>query len=184
MEIFLSKDINISWHPGCFYEGGDNYSVGPIGRLGPGVTEEDLKKKITITKIPSSLVVYINTPTKELHDQFFDVLTKIKSDGDFIKIKEQKENRYQEIESIKPEHKGDILIIEKINKKNIENYEISCKKYESIGKECENKKINEPELLPIPHEYYNWKETIDYSISGFDVCSHEDTKFYKKIFYY
>jgi hypothetical protein len=45
MEILLENEdrLNLSWDPGCYFDG-SKYTVGAIGRRGPGVTEEDLKK--------------------------------------------------------------------------------------------------------------------------------------------
>ncbi len=44
MNILLENEdkLNLSWSPNCFYIGNGKYSVGPIGRLGPGVDPDNI----------------------------------------------------------------------------------------------------------------------------------------------
>lgn len=81
------EHLSFNWHPGCVYHSGTssdgrgNYSVGPIGRRGPGVTDamiEEAIRKHVKPPIPSSLEVYIafkNTATTKLID---DIVSGIK----------------------------------------------------------------------------------------------------------
>lgn len=56
MEILSENEdkLKLSWSPGCYFDG-SKYILGEIGRIGPGVTEEDLKNPWVCSGLPSSL---------------------------------------------------------------------------------------------------------------------------------
>lgn len=92
MDIFIKEEENLSysWHPGCHFmglnsHGKANYTVGPIGRIGPGSTVP-----WTTPSLPSSLIFNItfkNTQDVNLYENVVKVLDNLANDDKIEVIK-------------------------------------------------------------------------------------------------
>ena len=188
LNILLDEKLRFSWSPCGFYLGrGDEYEEGPIGRRGPGTTEEEATKPILITKIPSSLIVYINIgyscessssaegipSAQEYRQKISDLLKKLKYDeGDTIKIVETGPI-IESLRKVKPEHQAEV---DRMNKKNTQirdEFDEIISRLQELG--CDTDEII-PVYERIPDEYYNWEKVSNFT-SCFKVFCHEHTIF-------
>lgn len=71
------KHIDFSWHPGCiWHENTQKYTYGPIGRRGPGATDEmieEQKRNHTKKPVPDSLQLYIKLKEVADPELFFSI---------------------------------------------------------------------------------------------------------------
>lgn len=214
MEFFLTNEdkLDFSWHPGCSYIGSTvpgwsnytsypkKYSVGPIGRIGPGCpgpSAAEIAAMPPNTEVPSALQLTIRL--KENNKELFDGLTSL--------LKEQEGLPNNDIEvdypkpkctktklSVKLDHVQEVAYLMKKNKRaeKIRKYVERLKKlgyhcdhsnapcngdYEGCDYHCTHG-MSVPETAPIPEEYFNWNEAYDYRV-GFTVCCYDGTEFYK-----
>jgi hypothetical protein len=186
--ISREKDIEYSWHPGCSYMGIGTpigglshalYAVGAIGRRGPGVTEEDLKKSSNITEVPKCLALYIKIKKDagggdNLYLAILGSLGSLVGGGDPIQVIPSQTRQIKEKLAPKDEYKKQIAAIEAKNKSTIDGLNFLKR---LISEVCLNAEDLLPKLSSIPDEWYDWNEYTDYPT--IEVRCHSGTEFYK-----
>jgi len=186
MDILLEheNDLDINWHPGCSRMGHNTFSVGGIGRLGPGVSMEEARKPITITEVPKCLVVYISIKKSvdskkaiQLCDLLNECFNKLLEQGDGIEIKGR-----QIIKSSQKKIGVKMEFLDDYNKIAHENQKIRDKcnelihQLESLG--CAVNDASFPKLVQVPDEYYIYENVTEVN-SRFDICCDSQTRFYQ-----
>ena len=174
MEILLDseQDLICSWSPTCFFNG-TTYIKGPIGRRGPGVTDEDLKKPWICPGLPKSLIFSIRFNNNNvLYEEVLHVLSTLK-DKDQLQIDVIPPKTIKRQLGLKEEFKSKA---DEINEKNDEIREkvlLLVEQLEQLGCNCDD--LMFPNYNIIPAEWYNWEEDTYASIN---VCCHNKTEFY------
>jgi len=176
MELLLENEdkLQLSWHPGCYYYNG-KYTLGDIGRRGPGVTDEDLKKPWVCQGVPSSISFNIRFKNKDDIDLFNKLLSIIKKlEG--IDVKFYDNCLKKEKIKIKDEFREKVDEIEERNKNVREKYLILIKQLEDLG--CYLDSISGPKYEQISNDWYEWQESYDATMVSINVLCHDNTHFY------
>lgn len=180
MQLLLDRgdELNMDWHPGCIYDGNGNYYYGPVGRRGPGVTDEDLKNPFVVPSIPTCLqyTISLKNNDAQLYKLIITALTDLKNSGDVIDVKMGGVRHVREKIKVKDECKE---IVDKIT---LENNQLKDK-FTSLADEldklgCDTSDVGCPKYKLIPDEYFEWNEYDDYK-TCISVGCHNGTIFYK-----
>ena len=175
MQVLIDReqDLIFSWSPGCMFR--DNkYIKGAIGRRGPGITDEDLKKPYVCSGPPSSLMFSIRCNNNNvLYKEILDVLSNLK-DKDQLEINIQLPRTTKRQIRLK---EGFQSKADEINEKNNEAREkvsLLIEQLKQLGCNCDD--LICPDYNIIPAEWYEWEEDTYASVN---VCCHNKTEFYK-----
>ena len=90
---------------------------GPIGRRGPNTTEEELRKPLHITAIPSAISLTIGTPNREAYDAVGELLRYWDHPENEIKISTPSRPRLVRTKrGVKPDEEKNVQEIETKNR--------------------------------------------------------------------
>lgn len=177
MEILSENEdqLKLSWSPGCYFDG-NKYILGEIGRRGPDVTEEDLKKPWIYNELPSSLQFNIRFKNAEDIDLYYKIEEVIKNfkNTDQVNFKFVPPPLQKDRLELKDEYKEQVDTITKENEIIREKYLILIKQLNELGCHCDHT----PTYKSIPDEWYNWVEYYDATKAGINICCHNKTEFY------
>jgi hypothetical protein len=175
MEILSENEdkLKLSWSPGCYFDG-DTYILGEIGRRGPGVTEEDLKKPWICSGLQSSLQFFIRFKNVGDIDLYYRIEEIIIKNTNQIDVKFVPPPLQKDRLELKDEYKEQFNIITKENETLREKYLNLVAQLKELGCDC-NDTINYKSILK---EWYNWVEYYDATKAGINICCHNKTEFY------
>lgn len=176
MELLLEKEAHLilSWHPGCYHIVGSSYTVGPIGRRGPGITNTETSW--VIPGIPSALQFHIKFLQTEQadYDTLANAIQKL-AETDQIKVDVSKPYDVKGKIGIKKCFQAIDENIKKQNKIITDKFISLCNELNFLG--CNTDVIRPPHLITLPEECFDWIIRKDYG--SISVCCHKETEFYK-----
>jgi hypothetical protein len=187
MDILLNSEFELgfSWHPGCIFEGISSstgkpkYMRGCVGRIGPGMSTEDIKKQVwEKPNVPSSLVFTINFKNQtdgDLYRKISGVLKEMEN-TDQIEVTCSAPRKVRDKIGVKDEYK------EKSEEANNKNKEINEKlmslvgQLEELGCTCDD--LGSPKYEKILDEWFDWNEYENAKLASINICCHNETQFY------